>query len=100
MGVDMHARLAADLLGLSMQRVTGKRQPVVLSNDVRARIFRAAMPSPTQNAHAWNFKDTLPRPALASLPNPSPGRVQGLSPDAPDYDYFRAHDYADLSGGF
>jgi len=97
----MHSRLAADLLGLSMQRVTGKRQPVVLSNDVRARIFRAAMPSPTQNAHAWNFKDTLPRPALASLPNPSPGRVQGLSSaDAPDWAYFASHTYDELSQGF
>lgn len=41
-----------NLLPLSLTRVT-KHVPRPLTNDERARLLRAALPSPTYNEHDW-----------------------------------------------
>lgn len=67
----MNARLqmmlirSGNLLPLSLVNAT-KTVPQPVSNEERARTFRAAMPSPAYNCHPWHTFP--PSPSAASTP--------------------------------
>jgi hypothetical protein len=54
-----------------LQRVSGRRQPTVATNEERARIYRSVMPSPKYNTHDWNAGERYAREqAMDGPPDP------------------------------